>query len=465
MGLCNIHSECRCQYLETSTMKLCLVLLGLVVVEVAGVLVVAGLKAENDATEARHGGSDKGEAYVTLLYGNYLLSVRVLGLSLKLSGTQHEMVVLCTEDVPEENRRILEGDGWTVKSIKTTSSPYENHLERFDNVFTKLSIWTLTEYRRIVYLDSDTVVYANIDELFHCGKFCAAYRHSDLFNSGVLVVKPDILEYHKLISKVGLYPSYDGADEGFLNYYYHSLLFAPMFNASNPHNEEEPMRLPAGYNADVGQYYVHTDRFFPITGFKVLHHAMGPVKPWRWWTYPIFSLTWHWVELRDNLQPSTDRSVYILFAATFSFMLLSVMSICMRHFNISKPTWLVILKHDSFAFSAIVALILPLSCIFGFCCVPCSVHPHVAIPSFCLWTTIFLHVSHFFVHILTSTSEVYRLPLSNSTIFISVLLFASLVVPLYVSSFFTRVCVFLALIILCYVYSNFIIRRCLVDFY
>ena len=120
-------------------MKLCLIVLVLV----AGVL---SLKAFVSAIEARHGSSERGEAYVTLFYGDNLLSVRVLGLSLKLTCTQREMVVLCTDEVSEENRKLLEDDGWTVKLIK---SIYKKYLEQFD---TKFSIWTLTEYRRIVYL-------------------------------------------------------------------------------------------------------------------------------------------------------------------------------------------------------------------------------------------------------------------------------------------------------------------------
>ena len=178
----------------------------LVTARLLSLVVVAGLAAdrEADAREIKNGASGKGEAYMTLLYGDYLLSVRVLGFSLRLSGTQREMIVLCTEEISLESRKILEHDGWTVKSIKTLSSPYKNYYKRFDKVFTKLLIWTLIEYRRIVYLDSDTLVYANIDELFHCGKFCAAYRHSDLFNSGVLVVKPDLQEYRELISKIGI---------------------------------------------------------------------------------------------------------------------------------------------------------------------------------------------------------------------------------------------------------------------
>ena len=440
----------------------------LIVVTIVLARVLSGdsinLKPDAIANEAKRGEKSKGEAYVTLLYGDNPLPVRVLGLSLKLSGTQHEMIALCTEDVTMQSRRILENDGWTVKSIETITSPYSNCPRQYSKSFSKLLIWTLTEYRRIVFLDSDTLVYANIDELFRCGKFCAAYRHSDLFNAGVLVVKPDLQEYKNLMSKIGIYPSYDSADQGFLNYYYRRLMFAPMFNASNHHYQEELMRLPALYNADISQYYVYTSRFFPLVRYKVLHHTLGPVKPWRWWAYPIFDLNWHWVELRDKLLPSndTDGLMSILWAISVNVLHLIVLS-SLRFLNIKKPDWLVILKRlKGSQFRIVVATLFLLSYALGFTAIPDTLHPYFAIPSFCLWTLYFLQLFCFLVGLVTCTSQMYCFHLSIFFMFvIVVLLFMPLVVPLYVPAFFTRVCVFLTLVVLCTVCSHLIIVRSL----
>ena len=435
----------------------------LLVVMVILARALSGVSLKSEPNEAKEEERGKGEAYVTLLYGDgdYLLPVRVLGVSLKLSGTRHEMVVLCTEDISVESRKILENDGWTVKQVKTIATPYTNYPKQYRKVFSKFLIWTLTEYRRIVFMDSDTLVYANIDELFHCGKFCAAYRHSDLFNSGVLVIKPDLQEYRNLISKIGIYPSYDNADQGFLNYYHRHLTFAPMFNASNSHYQEEPMRLPAVYNADVGQYYLYTSRFFPLERYKVLHHTLGPVKPWKWWTYLLFDLNWHWVELRDKLQPSSNNGQMSILWATSANILLLILLGGLRLLNVKKPNWFVILKLKGFQFNIVVAILLLLSYALGFTVVPDTMNPHFAIPSVCLWTFFFLQLSCFFVGLVTCTSQAccFRF---NNFIFLSVaLLFLSLEVPLYVSTFFTRVCVFFTLFVLCTVCNHLIIVRSL----
>ena len=36
----------------------------------------------------------------------------------------------------------------------------------------------------------------------------------------------------------------------------------------------------------------------------VLHYTLGKVKPWKWWSYPMFPLNWRWKKLRDELPPS-----------------------------------------------------------------------------------------------------------------------------------------------------------------
>jgi glycogenin glucosyltransferase len=409
----------------------------------------------------KEGCGSKREAYVTLLYGDgeNLLSVRVLGLSLKLSCTKRELVVICTEEASLESRRILEKDGWMIKQAENIGCPYSNCPKHFSKIFLKFLIWTLTEYRRVVFLDSDALVYANIDEIFHCGKFCASYQTSDLFDTGVLVIKPDFLVYRNLTSKIGIYSSYDTADEGFLNYYYQHLIYAPMFNSSNPHYQEEPMRLPAIYNGDIVQYYAYTFRFFPPDPYKVLHHTLGPIKPWRWWAYPIFDRNWHWVELRDNLHPTNDSPIGLFFAAmvNYTFLMLQVL---FTYCNVPKSTQIAIVNDDGILFRIIVTLMFPSSCTFGFLVVPSSMHPHYAIPIFCFWTVFFLRLICYGVYFAKSTSQPhYEFPMSkfNTIVLIGALLFVTLVLPLYISSFFIRVCVFILLSLLTFVCSHLIV--------
>ncbi|KAL5476269.1 hypothetical protein EMCRGX_G026193 [Ephydatia muelleri] len=201
------------------------------------------------------------EAYATLLYGDFLTGTRVLGQSIRNTGTQRDYLAFCTEDVSEAKRDVLKNEGWKIIPVKAISNMFATaeNPSRFAFTVTKLEVWSLTEYRRIILIDSDAIVLKNIDHLFLCGTFCAVFRHSDLFNSGVMVIKPSTKMYKSLLSKTSQLESYDGADQGFLNSVFSELKYAPMFN---PKGNESPvedmvMRLPAGYNMDIGMYYLN----------------------------------------------------------------------------------------------------------------------------------------------------------------------------------------------------------------
>ena len=269
--------------------------------------------------------------------------------------------------------------------------------------------------------------------------------------------------YENLTNNIDIHPSYDTAVQGFLNYYYQHLIYAPMFNTSDPQYQKEPMRLPAVYNADVGQYYVWTSLFFPSEPCKVLHHSLGPIKPWKWWAYPIFDLNWRWVELRDNLHPSSDspKGLFLAAAINYTFLMLQMF---LKYLTISKPIQIATLNSDGILFHIIVILMFPLSCVFGFLVVPISMHPHYAIPTFCLWTIFFLRLFFYGVYFVKSTSQpYYEFPMSNSIVLIGILLFVPLIVPLYIPSFFIRVCVFLTLTLLTFVFSHLVVLRSVVE--
>lgn len=265
-----------------------------------------------DALSPRDQASQRSsEAYVTLLYGQeYALGVRVLGQSLRNTNTDRDYIVLCTEDVSESTKAVLRSDGWIVKSVQSLANPYEGFPSFLVKVFTKLLIWTLTEYKKVVYIDCDAIVLRNIDHLFRCGNFCVAYRHSDLFNTGVLVLDPSQEVFKDMTSKFGVLDSYTGGDQGFLNVYFNEVKYHTLFDRNRSKPDGGYMRLPAGYNADIGIYYTVSKWRIPQEELMILHYTLGPLKPWRWWSYPLFDLNWEWLRLRAML-PSHQNEVCI----------------------------------------------------------------------------------------------------------------------------------------------------------
>lgn len=82
--------------------------------------------------------------------------------------------------------------------------------------FTKLNAWRLTSYKKCVFMDADTLVIQNIDDLFEREELSAApdVGWPDCFNSGVFVYAPSMETFEALVqaSKEG---SFDGTAYGF----------------------------------------------------------------------------------------------------------------------------------------------------------------------------------------------------------------------------------------------------------
>lgn len=70
--------------------------------------------------------------------------------------------------------------------------------------YTKMLIWNMVEYDKIVYLDSDLLILKNVDDLFQRPSLSAApdALPPDKFNSGVMVLKPNRRLYRQMMRKV-----------------------------------------------------------------------------------------------------------------------------------------------------------------------------------------------------------------------------------------------------------------------
>lgn len=94
------------------------------------------------------------EAYATLLYSDgFLLGVRVLGQSIRESGTNRDMVALLTESVSPTAEATLRGDGWIIKRIALIANPGKRPEGGFPKflfgAYSKLMMWDLVEYQKV----------------------------------------------------------------------------------------------------------------------------------------------------------------------------------------------------------------------------------------------------------------------------------------------------------------------------
>ncbi|KAI0651700.1 glycosyltransferase family 8 protein [Trametes meyenii] len=110
-------------------------------------------------------------AYLTLLTTkDYLPGVLVLHKSLADAGSKYPLVVMATPALPAEVRDVVMRRGIGIKDVdplypKEGEHELALHDARFAETWTKLRVFELVEYDRLVVLDADMVVRRNLDEL------------------------------------------------------------------------------------------------------------------------------------------------------------------------------------------------------------------------------------------------------------------------------------------------------------
>ncbi|XP_045326716.1 glycogenin-2 isoform X1 [Leopardus geoffroyi] len=219
------------------------------------------------------------QAFVTLATNDtYCQGALVLGQSLRTQRATRKLVVLITSQVSSLLRVILSKVFDEVIEVNLMDSADYIHLAFLKRpelgvTLTKLHCWTLTHYSKCVFLDADTLVLSNIDELFDRAEFSAAPDPGwpDCFNSGVFVFQPS-LETHGLLLRHAMdHGSFDGADQGLLNSFFSS------WSTADIHKH-----LPFIYNLSSNTAYTYSPAFKRFGSSAKVVHFLGPTKPWNY---------------------------------------------------------------------------------------------------------------------------------------------------------------------------------------
>jgi len=177
------------------------------------------------------------KAIVTSLYTDaYGVAVSTLGFSIsKTSTTARKIVIYLPDKVSNYTLCRVQSAGWEPLPVKYVPPPDggKDVFWRFLDQYTKLRIWTLdqapTSLKSIVYLDADTLVKQNFDELFDIPFVISASPDVYLdnrgfnfgFNAGVLAVKPNSTVFDDMLTKIYRNDyKHNEAEQGFLNLYY-----------------------------------------------------------------------------------------------------------------------------------------------------------------------------------------------------------------------------------------------------
>lgn len=111
------------------------------------------------------------QAYVTLLSStDYLPAVLILNRNLKELNSKYPLVVMVTDNIAQLVISYLENEHIEFVIISTIAytphiqSQYKN--SSILNTASKIALFSLTQYDKLIYLDADAIFFQNIDELF-----------------------------------------------------------------------------------------------------------------------------------------------------------------------------------------------------------------------------------------------------------------------------------------------------------
>lgn len=158
-------------------------------------------------------------SYVTVLSTEtYLLGVLCMYKSLKNSNTKIPLTVVVTDNISEDIIKILENEDINVirkPKIKFSNIINDKNKDSkfmyWNNTFDKLYVFELTQFEKIVYIDSDMLILKNIDELFKkinlsavvAGNFYPGNEEWVKLNSGLMVIEPKsgiLNEFEKILN-------------------------------------------------------------------------------------------------------------------------------------------------------------------------------------------------------------------------------------------------------------------------
>lgn len=284
----------------------------------------------------------------TLLYNEeYLAGALVLAIALrKILERQPEVnislgVIIDKGRLNDSQVSLLQNLYDDIIEVEQLESDMDHRLTydlgrpELKQTFTKIQLWSLTKYDKILYLDADTLPNVPKDESqgsildllkldFAAKKVLAAPDSGfpDIFNSGVMLLKPNMSDYTNLLnlieeSRDNRKLSFDGADQGLLNQYFNlqpdwvrDLVSSNQTEVAAAHGAKSSnwIPLPFLYNVTPSTEYEYLPAYkhFASTGWLStvygslgrgysnllphfngeksqikLVHFIGPVKPWK----------------------------------------------------------------------------------------------------------------------------------------------------------------------------------------
>lgn len=225
-------------------------------------------------------------AYVSLLYGNtnYFLGALLLGYSLHKTKTGYDKVLLVTNEVPKEQIDILAKYFLIINVEPISCNMQYIKKERFKDVFTKMQMFNLIQYDKIIMMDTDMLVLKNMDHLFKLNPPAASSSRITL-KHGQKINKDLIIKNGKIVGRINAGLMLLKPDKETFNFICQDIMKTKDIDMK--HEQDYLSVFYAGqwtyifflYNYEVGRSLKNIKYKFKTSDIYNLHYS-SRYKPW-----------------------------------------------------------------------------------------------------------------------------------------------------------------------------------------
>ena len=265
---------------------------------------------------------NKVQSYFTSISSdNYMPGVLVLDYNLKKLNSKYPLSVLVSKNVTNKVRKKLISKNIKILEVEESLNEFmptnanQSKFKHWSSTLDKLLLFKFTQYDKIVFLDSDLLIYENLDFLFEKEHLTAPRAEAIIYdwnylNSSTLVIVPskqfyDVL-YNEYLAIIEEKESFGDQD---------------VINKTVPDwNLKYELILPPKYNV----YIYHLEAYIKQHGFNfskykseksiAIIHFAGAVKPWMFgnWRRIWYGVT----RLQLNFLRATFKYMYYLIKAS-----------------------------------------------------------------------------------------------------------------------------------------------------
>lgn len=247
---------------------------------------------------------------------NYLISTLCAYASLIQTRPKYQIYCAVTNKVSWKTQYTLKKWGLQTVLVDDIQIPekFQNYYNNVDkktdhwfNAYGKIAIFALEQFKKIVFIDSDTFIYQNIDDLFNYDHFGAVQdtgyllEEKNIFNSGVMVIKPSRTELANIIKFSNELPAESiKCEQELLNKFYTHYTNISMYYNINPFEIDKLLNKVNLCVDDIKIiHYIgkkpweYDDAFFN-TNLRVVN------VDWQYRTYSIYC--WLFMEMYNKIK-------------------------------------------------------------------------------------------------------------------------------------------------------------------